>query len=548
MSKPPRLRRYLARFDSYEVPQIFTDVLVIGSGIAGLSAALEACKRCSVLMVTKGAVTDGCTNVAQGGIACAIAQGDSPRDHFEDTLQAGAGLCDEEAVRIVTEEAPVRIRELLELGVAFDHVGQGDDDGGRRRFSFTLEGGHRRARILHADGDATGAAVEAALVSRAREHESLHVLENTFAVDLLTVDGSCHGALIWNLMHGLMMVRAKRTILATGGCGRLYRESTNPAVATGDGVAMAYRSGATLQDLEFVQFHPTALYVAGAARALISESLRGEGAVLRNRDGEAFMQRYHPDADLAPRDVVSRSIMEEMKRTGHTHVYLDATHRSRSYLESRFPTITGLCDQFGLNIAEDFVPVRPAAHYQIGGVAADGNGRSTVDNLFACGEVACTGVHGANRLGSNSLLEGLVYGRRAGAAAGAACEGITEEAPLRRIQSHTQEPAYGSLNLTDVENSLRSLMWRSAGVERNQRGLDEARELIAFWCRYVMDKEFDRPEGWQLQNMLTAARLIVMSARRREESRGAHYRTDFPDASDNWRRHIVVSSSDQEWL
>jgi L-aspartate oxidase len=548
MSKPPTLRRYLAHFDSYEVPQIFTDVLVIGSGIAGLSAALEACERCSVLMVTKGVMTDGCTNVAQGGIACAMAQGDSPHDHFEDTLKAGAGLCDEGAVRIVTEEAPARIRELLELGVAFDHVGQEDDGGGGRRLSFTLEGGHRRARILHADGDATGAAVEAVLVSRAREHESLRVLENTFAVDLLTVDGSCHGALIWSPMHGLMMMRAKRTILATGGCGRLYRESTNPAVATGDGVAIAYRAGAALQDLEFVQFHPTALYVAGAARALISESLRGEGAVLRNRDGEAFMQRYHPDADLAPRDTVSRSIMEEMKRTGHTHVYLDATHGSREYLESRFPTITGLCDQFGLNVAEDFVPVRPAAHYQIGGMVVDQTGRSTIDNLFACGEVACTGVHGANRLGSNSLLEGMVYGRRAGAAAGAACERTTEEAPLCRIQGHTQEPAYGSLNLADVENSLRSLMWRSVGVERNQRDLDEAGELIAFWCRYVIDKEFDRPEGWQLQNMLTAARLIVTSASRREESRGAHFRTDFPDASENWRRHIVVSSSDLERL
>ena len=539
MKRPIKLRRYLVRFTSHDLPQVFTDVLVIGTGVAGLSVALEASQAADVLIVTKGQASDGCTNEAQGGIAAAVGAGDSPRDHFEDTIRAGMGLCDEGAVRILTEEAPARIRELMDLGVAFDRA---EDE----RLSFTREGGHRRARILHANGDATGAATEAALLERARQAHPLRVMEHTFAVDLLTVNRACLGALTWSPLHGLMVVRAKQTILATGGSGRLYRETTNPPVATGDGLAIAYRAGAQLQDLEFVQFHPTALYVAGASRALISESLRGEGAVLRNRNGERFMERYHPDGGLAPRDAVSRAIIEEMKRTGYTHVYLDITHKTREYLESRFPTITGLCDRFGLDVAEDLVPVRPAAHYHVGGVKVDENGRTSVERLFACGEVACTGVHGANRLGSNSLLEGLVFGRRAGAAAAAACQATPEEAPLHEVQSRPEEPAYGSLNLADVENSLRSLMWRSAGVERHGPGLDEAAELVAFWCRYVMDKEFHQPDGWRLQNMLTVARLIVTSARRREESRGVHYRTDFPEPSEQWRRHMIVSSSDEE--
>jgi len=540
MRRPLRLRRYLAHFSSHNLPQIFTDVLVLGSGIAGLRAAMEAALSASVLVVTKAGLRDSCTNEAQGGIAAALAPGDSPEDHFADTVEVGAGLCSPEAVRVLTSEAPDRVRELMQLGAEFDRHGS--------ELAFTREGGHRRARILHADGDATGAAIQSVLVRRVRENEAIGILENTYAIDLLTLDGACHGALIWSRERGLMMVRAKQTILATGGSGMLYRETTNPPVATGDGLAMAFRAGAALQDLEFVQFHPTALYLAGAARALISETLRGEGAVLRNRAGERFMHRYHPDAELAPRDVVCRSIVAEMKRTEATHVFLDVTHKPRSYLESRFPTITRLCDRFGLDIASDPIPVRPAAHYQIGGVATDLEGRTNLEHLFACGEVACTGVHGANRLGSNSLLEGLVFGARAGAAAAAACRAMKEPLPLHALQGMPQEPVYGNLDLTDVENSLRSLMWRSAGVERARNELDEALGNITFWCRYVMDKEFDRPAGWQLQNMLTAARLVVMSARQRQESRGAHYRTDFPEPSKDWERHIVVCRSGEEWL
>jgi L-aspartate oxidase len=540
MRKPLRLRRYLVHFSSYNVPQIFTDVLVLGSGVAGLSVVLGLPPQVSAVVVSKGGLRDSATLEAQGGVAAAVAAYDSPQEHFEDTIAAGAGLCDEAAVRVVTEEAPDRIQELIDLGVAFDR----QDDA----LSLTIEGGHRKARILHANGDATGRAIEEVIVERALEREHVEVMEHTFTLDLLTLDGACHGALVWSEGRGLMMVRAKQTVLATGGCGRVYRETSNPPTATGDGVAMAFRAGASLQDLEFVQFHPTTLYVAGASRALISESMRGEGGILRNRDGERFMPRYHEMAELAPRDVVSRSILEEMARTKQTNVYLDARHMSAEFLESRFPTITALCRRFGLEPSQDLIPVRPAAHYTIGGVRTDLEGRTAIANLLACGEVACTGLHGANRLGSNSLLEGLVFGRRCARTAVENMEAMSGPLSVHALQGLPQEPAYGSLNLADVENSLRSIMWRSVGVLRDAPDLDEAMESITFWCRYVMDKEFEGPEGWQLQNLLTVARLIAMSARQREESRGAHYRIDFPETSANWLRHIVVANTGEEWL
>jgi len=540
MRKPLRLRRYLVHFSSHNIPQIFTDVLVLGSGIAGLTAALALPEGTSVLVATKGALSEGSTTDAQGGVAAAMGPGDSPEQHAHDTLEAGCGLCSEQTVRLVTEEAPGRLEELARLGVGFDRAGG--------ELSLTREGGHRRARILHADGDATGRAITDALGSRLYERANTEVFEHTFALDLLTLDGTCHGALVWNEAHGLMMVRAKQTVLATGGCGRIYRETSNPSVVTGDGVAMAFRAGASLQDMEFVQFHPTTLYVAGASRALISESLRGEGAVLLNRAGERFMDRYHPDAELAPRDVVSRSIVEEMRRTGHTCAYLDVRGMSSEYLENRFPTITGLCRRFGLDLAGDLIPVRPAAHYLIGGVRTDLDGRTSIANLLACGEVACTGLHGANRLGSNSLLEGLVFGHRCAAAAQADIERTAEPLSVHAIQGLPQEPAYGNLNLADVGNSLRSLVWRSAGVVRDGAELDEALEMITFWCRYVMDKEFEDSEGWELQNMLTVSRLVCMSARQREESRGVHYRSDFPETSPSWQRHIITANTGEEWL
>jgi L-aspartate oxidase len=540
MRKPLRLRRYLVHFSSHNIPQVFTDVLVLGSGVAGMTAALSLPRDLSVLLATKGDLSDGSTRDAQGGVAAAIDPADSPVQHFEDTIEAGCGVCNEQTVRVVTEEGPESLRLLVDLGVPFDRAG---DD-----FSLTREGGHRRPRIMHAHGDATGLAIAETVSARVRERGNIDVFEQTFALDLLTLDGACHGALVWTEDRGLMMVRAKQTILATGGCGRVYRETTNPPVVTGDGIAMAFRAGASLEDMEFVQFHPTTLYVAGASRALISESLRGEGAVLLNRDGERFMRRYHADGELAPRDVVSRSIIQEMARTQHTNVYLDVRDMSAEFLENRFPTITGLCRSFGLDPAEDLIPVRPAAHYMIGGVRTDLQGHTDIANLLACGEVTCTGLHGANRLGSNSLLEGLVFARRCAATAAESVARSSGPLSVHALQGLPQEPAYGNLNLADVQNSLRSVMWRSAGVVRNGKDLDEALEMITFWCRYVMDKEFDEPQGWELQNMLTVGRLICMSARQREESRGAHYREDFPDTSPSWQRHIIISNTGEDWL
>lgn len=540
MRKPLRLRRYLVSFSSYNVPQVFCDVVVIGSGIAGLTSVLNMPGDVSVTVISKVGLMGGSTSEAQGGVAAAYGKDDTPSLHAEDTLRAGCGLCNQETVRVVTEEGPERIRDMMKFGVRFDR--RGDD------LALTREGGHGRSRILHADGDATGRAIEEVLAERVRERPRTRVLENSFALDLLTLDGACHGVLIWRREQGLMMVRAKQTILASGGCGRIFRETTNPAEVTGDGVAMAFRAGATLQDMEFIQFHPTTLYVAGASRALISEAVRGEGAVLVNRDGKRFMPDYHPDAELAPRDIVSQSIVEEMMRTGHTNVYLDARGTSPRHFERRFPTIFALLRSFELNPAEDLIPVRPAAHYMVGGVQSDLAGRTTIRNLLAAGEVACTGLHGANRLGSNSLLEAAVFGKHCADTARESLANMAEPLSVHAIQGLPQEPAHGHLNLGDVSNSLKSLMWRNAGVVRQGPDLDEALDMITFWCRYVMDKEFEDPQGWELQNMLTVARLIVMGARQREESRGVHFRSDFPETSRDWQRHIVVANSGEDWL
>jgi len=540
MTKPVSFRRYLVHFSSHNIPQLFADVLVLGGGVAGLSTVLGLPEDVSVLVITKDKLLESNTNQAQGGIAAAVGPDDQPGEHYEDTMAAGCGLCDPRAVRVVTEEGPARIQELVDLGMDFDRAGGS--------VALTREGGHRRPRILHADGDATGRVLAEALARRVRERPNVKIHEHTFSLDLLTLDGACHGALIWSQSHGLMMVRAKQTVLATGGWGRIYRETTNPSVATGDGAAMAFRAGASLQDMELVQFHPTTLYVAGASRTLISEAVRGEGGILRNRKGERFMPQYHPSAELAPRDVVSRSIIEEMHRTSHTNVYLDVREMPAAAFARRFPTITDLCRRFELDPSQDLIPVRPAAHYMIGGVRTDLDGRTDIANLLACGEVACTGLHGANRLGSNSLLEGLVFGRRCARAAMEGLEQMSEPLSVHALQGLPHEPSYGNLNLADVANALRSLTWRSAGVVRTGADLDEAIEMITFWCRYVMDKEFDEPQGWQLQNMLTVARLVAMSARQREESRGVHYRADFPETSPDWARHIVISNTGEAWL
>jgi L-aspartate oxidase len=337
--------------------------------------------------------------------------------------------------------------------------------------------------------------------------------------------------------------------LASGGCGQVYRETTNPEVATGDGIAMAYRAGVKLQDLEFVQFHPTTLYVAGAERVLISETVRGEGGVLRNKNGELFMSKYHLSAELAPRDIVSRSIVHEIRRTDHTHVYLDVRHISKEKLGTRFPKIKKLCASFGIDITRQLIPVHPSAHYMIGGVKVDQNGRTSMKNLYACGEVSCTGLHGANRLGSNSLLEGLVFGYRAGNMAGKELGEKKEGLSPRSFKEPSKSHLYSELDLEDLKNSLKSLMWRSVGIERDGKHLKDAIKNIKHWSKYIIRNEFSSPLGWEVQNMLTVSILISSSASRRCESRGVHYRLDHPGTDDkHWKKHIIVYNGKYDFV
>ena len=415
--------RYLIPFDSSSLPHRFTDVLVIGSGAAGLRAAIAASRHADVTVITKDELKESNTDRAQGGIAAAFAPDDSVEQHIADTLAVGCGLCDRPAVDFVVGQGPDHIRELATWGARFDLE--------HGRFDLAREGGHAHPRVVHAQGDATGAEVQRVLTRRLKQTPNIRQIEHTFAIDLLTLDNTCLGAVTWSHARGITLIWAKTVILATGGAGRVYRETTNPRIATGDGLAIAHRAGCELRDLEFVQFHPTTLYVAGAARVLISEAVRGEGGILRNKLGERFMSKYSPMKELAPRDLVSRAILTEMQHTGDTNVYLDVTHVDPARLAVRFPFIKEMCSLFDINISEDLIPVCPSAHYLIGGVATDLTGRTTVDRLHACGEVACTGLHGANRLGSNSLLEGLVLGRSTGDAAGADAARLPPPAPRR---------------------------------------------------------------------------------------------------------------------
>jgi L-aspartate oxidase len=435
-------------------------------------------------------------------------------------------------VDAVIREAPGRIAELVAWGTKFDER-DGALDLGR-------EGGHSHHRIVHALGDATGREVMRAVIEQAGKLENLEVWPDTFTIDLLTDSGGCRGALVWNRSHGKTLVWARRTILATGGSGQLYRESTNPDGASGDGLALAWRAGATVRDMEFMQFHPTVLYIAGGARSLITEAVRGAGAWLVDRDGRRFMPEFDPRAELAPRDVVSRAITAVMHRTHHSNVYLDLSHLDAAMVRRRFPGMAQICAKFGLDLARDRIPVRPGAHYMIGGVEVDAEGHTDLPGLLAAGEVTSSGLHGANRLASNSLLEGLVYGARAGRAASEAVLASSAADSLRvpDLSNAKASEANGSLDLADIRNSLRSLMWRQVGVERSGGGLTEALDTVEGWCRYVLPLQFPDPEGWQLQNMLEVSRLMIRAGLVREETRGVHVRSDFPLPAHRWRAHI----------
>ncbi len=535
----PVARRPLADLSSLDFDRHETDVLVIGGGVAGFSAAIAAAQGARVLCVTKDSALSSNTWAAQGGVAAVLSDEDSVESHRDDTLSAGVGLCDEVAVELVVREGPERVRDLISWGGSFDREEEGE-------LHLTLEGGHSRKRVLHAQGDQTGVEVQKTLLRKVKSFANIELREHVFAVDLVVEAGHCVGALLWH-QGRYTLVRARATVLATGGAGQLYRETTNPIIATGDGFAMALRAGAVLRDMEFIQFHPTTLYVAGSARHLITEAVRGEGGILRDMRGERFMVHYHPMAELAPRDVVARSIVRQMKMYGDSHVYLDLSHLDPVFVRERFPNLAEICKLFKIDVASDMIPIHPSVHYVMGGVVADMDGRTSVPGLLACGEVASSGLHGANRLASNSLLEGLVFGQRSGLAAAAA-----EGAPLKTpsIFPETDFGLEGSvINAADMFNSIKSLMWKDVGIVRSAEMLERAVTRLGNWSDYVFQCRFHSAQGWELVNSLTVAHAVATSALWREESRGAHFRSDFPETDDrNWRRHSRLPREDETEL
>jgi L-aspartate oxidase len=504
------------------------DFIVVGGGIAGMRAAVELAPAGQVLVLTKEALIESNTEYAQGGIAVALGEDDEVTLHLHDTLRAGDGLCREEAVRVLVEEGPRQIHQLIDWGTRFDRNGT--------KLAFTREGAHSRSRVLHAHGDSTGSEILRALMAKARMLPSIRLRPHAFATDLVVEEQRVSGVSYLDEKAGaLKTIRAQAVLLATGGLGQVYKETTNPSVACGDGVAMAYRAGALLSDMEFVQFHPTALFVKGAPRFLLSEALRGEGAYLRNIVLERFMPRYHEAAELAPRDVVSRAIVMEMQKGRSEFVYLDLTGRDPEHIKKRFPRIYTTCLNHNIDITTDLVPIRPAAHYAMGGVATDLHGATLLKGLYAAGEVAATGVHGANRLASNSLLEGLVFGARAASA-------MIADRPALRVPSRdpraaaptaasstpqaNHNPPPGSSNWDQAVQDVRRILWDKVGIMRNGKDLSEAVKRLE-----ALELSPSCPASrcfYEARNVLEVGRLIARCALAREESRGAHYRSDFP--------------------
>ncbi len=524
------------------------DFVVIGSGIAGLSFALKVAQHGSVAVITKRKGTDTNTAWAQGGIACVTSDEDSFELHVRDTLEAGAGLCDEAAVRTIVMEGPDRIRELMEFGLEFDER----EISGHRELDLGKEGGHSKRRVLHVQ-DVTGKEIEGTLLRELGRQSHVELFENHMAVDLITAgklgfatEDRCLGVYVLDERTGeVETIRSDRIVLATGGCGKVYLYSTNPDIATGDGVAMAWRAGAMIANMEFIQFHPTCLFHAKAKSFLISEALRGEGGILRNSRGEDFMKRYDPRGSLASRDIVARAIDAEIKRAGAKCVFLDITDKSPEFIRERFPHIYETCLGFGIDMSKQPIPVVPAAHYQCGGIKTDVNGATNLLGLYAIGEVACTGLHGANRLASNSLLEGLVVAHRAAASSVQA---------QKRSKQKILLPEWESGNVQDVDelvaiyhnwDEIRRLMWDYVGIVRTDKRLQRAsarlrnlqREIREFYWNFKISVDL-----LELRNLATVAALIVDSALSRKESRGLHYTLDYPEAKDRqFKRETVLS-------
>jgi L-aspartate oxidase len=511
------------------LPQSSWDLVVVGSGIAGLYASLLAAESMRVLLVSKVQLEESNTRYAQGGIAAALSEGDSPELHTRDTIAAGDGLCDPEAVRALTGDAPHCIQDLLRRGVSFDRDGAG--------LAWTLEAAHSLPRVLHAGGDATGAKIERTLVSAVRS-AGVRVLENVFCGDLTTRGDVVTGVVLQMTDGSCFTVEAPRVLLATGGAGQLFSRTTNPEVATGDGLALAYRAGAELADLEFTQFHPTAFALEGAPSFLISEAVRGEGGILRDSAGRAFMEDFHPDRELAPRDVVARAIHTQMQKTESNHVWLDVQHLPSRHVEKRFPSIMRFCRGQGIEPLREPIPVAPAAHYMMGGIRTDSAGRTTVPGLLACGEVACTGVHGANRLASNSLLEGLVFARRAVLSLVEDFDGSSLQPASGRHFSDSGPVSSSAVASVDFRASLRECMWRDAGLVRSAGSLSSATQQVAESRHAGLAETVAEQEA---SNLALVSALVVSSASIRQESRGAHYRSDFPSRDSAWLGRTVVS-------
>ncbi|HEV7219145.1 MAG: L-aspartate oxidase [Terriglobales bacterium] len=508
-----------------------TDFLVVGAGVAGLRAAIELASAGRVVVLAKKEVTDSNTQWAQGGIAAALSDEDEISLHLQDTLVAGDGLCNLEAAKLLVEDAPARIEELIQWGTEFDRQGT--------KLTFGREGAHSRSRILHAHGDSTGREILRALYAKAKTLKNISICEFEFSTDLRLRDGRVCGIHAIGKMGEHRNITASSVLFATGGMGQLYRNTTNPAVATGDGVAMAFRAGAEIGDMEFIQFHPTALYLKNAPRFLLSEALRGEGASLRNAELDRFMLKYHSLGELAPRDIVARAIVHELEISPSKDpvVYLDLTHLDSKKMKSRFPRIYATCMQYNVDITSEFIPVRPAAHYAMGGVRTNLEGRTTLPGLYAAGEAAATGVHGANRLASNSLLEGLVFGARAG------------QAMRGELRSRSVKPAaeaaraipngHAETYAEDTIQHIQDLMWKDAGIVRAGSGLRSAIQRLEDMRSRTMKPQTRR--GHEAQNLATTGMLVARSALAREESRGAHYRTDFPDHNDaKFLKHSII--------
>ena len=509
----------------------YYDYILVGSGIAGLYTALLAKEQGSVLIITKSGIEECNTRHAQGGIAAPIGTNDSPELHIKDTLAAGKGLCDEEAVRILATEAPDRIADLVKFGVPFDTL--------EGKIALTMEAAHSVPRILHAGGDATGEHIEVTLSKRVRASH-IRVMENYLAIEILQEKGRVKGVKAQNCRTGAFEeFECKWLILATGGAGQLYKFNTNSEIATGDGIALAFKTGAEVADMEFFQFHPTALHLSGVPTFLISEAVRGEGGILRNIHGYRFMPDYAPEKELAPRDIVARSIVYEMEKTGAENVFIDVTHLPRNLVTTRFPNIYQFCLDYGLDITKEMVPVAPAAHYMMGGVKVNSWGETNIPGLFAAGETACTGVHGANRLASNSMLEVLVFSKRIMDKTKNGMNPVTLEKKNTNDEHRFLSVRKSRKKMPEINMSnLKNLMWDKVGIIRSKESLTEAVNILSAWQKGLPLTE---RVSYELSNMILTGHLITEAALVREESRGAHFRTDFPDTLPAWQHHLIFT-------